>query len=602
MKQTNNAIKFLMAQYRAIFQNAYFKGLATAAVVTMGLAAGQAQAVKGGDVAFTGAEEIPAGQTLIITGNTVSEPDKNLNQYKSFEIAANPTGTFAGDIKIQGGVKASNFIKGNTAIKFTANNLTVAAGDAAHGLTITGQASGKSVAATFNEISITKGDLTLEGAADGKATLQATKISLSSDTANAALLTVGANTITGYDLAKKGAAENTPAPGEAKDLANYTSLELGTNSKLASTASASDATVLNVGSLSINGGDLNVAKGATAATDALTVNLVQGELLNDGKITTVASGTLSVKFAEGDFIKDGTDVEKTLTLTKGTLDLTGGMTLSGDGTLVVTNKLDDLTVKGTAGITLTNKAAYAPKDVATAKAVAGKLPIKIGENGVLDFGSTAANLDALTFGTNAAIASNQIGLDADGIIKGDTLSLTKKLGTEGVVSGKTVNLGDSGAAQSDITIGKIHSSQTLNIGKDVKAKEIVLTAGDVAAINKAHKDVQNEATKKALIKADALAQTGSFGTVEGVSEGKLTIAADGKLDVVNGTWNTNGVDVVLGSGSDAGALNVGAADPALGNDKTAAKLVFGADSVLTLTKGTVTVGSTSNANLLFRKR
>ena len=34
-----------MAQYRAIFQNAYFKGLATAAVVTIGLAAGQAQAV-----------------------------------------------------------------------------------------------------------------------------------------------------------------------------------------------------------------------------------------------------------------------------------------------------------------------------------------------------------------------------------------------------------------------------------------------------------------------------------------------------------------------------------------------------------------------------
>ena len=44
MKQTNNAIKFLMAQYRAIFKNAYFKGLAAAAVVTMGLAAGAAQA------------------------------------------------------------------------------------------------------------------------------------------------------------------------------------------------------------------------------------------------------------------------------------------------------------------------------------------------------------------------------------------------------------------------------------------------------------------------------------------------------------------------------------------------------------------------------
>ena len=44
MKQTNNAIKFLMAQYRAIFKNAYFKGLATAALVTAGLAAGAAQA------------------------------------------------------------------------------------------------------------------------------------------------------------------------------------------------------------------------------------------------------------------------------------------------------------------------------------------------------------------------------------------------------------------------------------------------------------------------------------------------------------------------------------------------------------------------------
>lgn len=45
MKQTNNAIKFLMAQYRAICKNAYFKGLSSALLITAGLAAGQAQAV-----------------------------------------------------------------------------------------------------------------------------------------------------------------------------------------------------------------------------------------------------------------------------------------------------------------------------------------------------------------------------------------------------------------------------------------------------------------------------------------------------------------------------------------------------------------------------
>ena len=47
MKQTNNAIKFLMAQYRAIFKSAYFKGLASAAVVAMGLSIGAAQANQG---------------------------------------------------------------------------------------------------------------------------------------------------------------------------------------------------------------------------------------------------------------------------------------------------------------------------------------------------------------------------------------------------------------------------------------------------------------------------------------------------------------------------------------------------------------------------
>ena len=44
MKQTQNALKFLLAQYRAIFKHAYVKGLASAVLLTAGLAAGQAQA------------------------------------------------------------------------------------------------------------------------------------------------------------------------------------------------------------------------------------------------------------------------------------------------------------------------------------------------------------------------------------------------------------------------------------------------------------------------------------------------------------------------------------------------------------------------------
>ena len=46
MTLSNNAIKFLQAQYRAIFKRAYIKGLATAVLLTAGLAAGQAQALE----------------------------------------------------------------------------------------------------------------------------------------------------------------------------------------------------------------------------------------------------------------------------------------------------------------------------------------------------------------------------------------------------------------------------------------------------------------------------------------------------------------------------------------------------------------------------
>ena len=67
MKQTNNAIKFLMAQYRAIFKNAYFKGLTTALVLTAGLAAGQAQAATN----FTSTDSDIATKDLIINSDGV---------------------------------------------------------------------------------------------------------------------------------------------------------------------------------------------------------------------------------------------------------------------------------------------------------------------------------------------------------------------------------------------------------------------------------------------------------------------------------------------------------------------------------------------------
>ena len=114
MKQTNNAIKFLMAQYRAIFNNAYFKGLATAALVTVAMAAGQAQAnptdlssslVDGngtpvdivtsgdstinssGDKAIAKSITVNAGHTLTTSGSLVSIGDLTLNSGSTLTVS-----------------------------------------------------------------------------------------------------------------------------------------------------------------------------------------------------------------------------------------------------------------------------------------------------------------------------------------------------------------------------------------------------------------------------------------------------------------------------------------------------------------------------------
>ena len=110
MKQTNNAIKFLMAQYRAIFQNAYFKGLATAAVVTMGLAAGQAQAA---DVTETNWVTLEGADNVIENAETLKLSGSSLETAKEFTLSI----TSSGDHVIKSGAataKSATIIYNNT--------------------------------------------------------------------------------------------------------------------------------------------------------------------------------------------------------------------------------------------------------------------------------------------------------------------------------------------------------------------------------------------------------------------------------------------------------------------------------------------------------
>ena len=83
MKISNNALNFLLAQYRAIFKCAYVKGIASAVLLTAGLAAGQAQATdiaQGANswnaVTSTNNVLINDGQTYTFSGG---KPNNNYN-------------------------------------------------------------------------------------------------------------------------------------------------------------------------------------------------------------------------------------------------------------------------------------------------------------------------------------------------------------------------------------------------------------------------------------------------------------------------------------------------------------------------------------------
>ena len=135
MKQTNNAIKFLMAQYRAIFKNAYFKGMASAAVIALGMGMAAAPA----NAAYTDGTTVANGvldpndfatnfsskvheytETISSSNQTVDLSSKDW----SSSLSINSSGwAFTGDLIVTNG--AGLTIEGAESKSLGVHNLTV---------------------------------------------------------------------------------------------------------------------------------------------------------------------------------------------------------------------------------------------------------------------------------------------------------------------------------------------------------------------------------------------------------------------------------------------------------------------------------------------
>ena len=92
MKISNNALNFLLAQYRAIFKRAYVKGIASAVLLTAGLAAGSAQADDIASGAASWDAVTSANNVLINDGQTYTfsggKPNNNYNDITILKMTA----------------------------------------------------------------------------------------------------------------------------------------------------------------------------------------------------------------------------------------------------------------------------------------------------------------------------------------------------------------------------------------------------------------------------------------------------------------------------------------------------------------------------------
>ena len=423
MKLSNNAIKFLMSHYRAIYKNAWVKGLATAALLTAGLTAGQAAnaatplsdlSKPTGDITITGGkdDDVPNNKWV-----SIAVSGKDTLQSPSFNITIAGGATTANSIKANGGAATLKSGKDLTIATEKANGLLVSAADGTNTLT-----------AEFANVYVNKGSLILNEkatAASGSLFAKNFVVGSGSELADGdASITLGKNAVLGKAIA-------------AGNLADLTSVTLNKGGVIQS-AKADGANVegitINAANLNIDGGKLNIVSkdGGTSGAVA-TLNIVQGAM-SDGTISVDKGSTLNVKFADAaTSIKgaDGKEAARSLDLSSGNVTVKGTVVVSGAGTL---SMADDVVFTGDTdtSFTVSGSAADAGK-TATLKVSGVQLKEIVdaskftSENAVISLtGSETVDMSQFSFVAAGSAAKGKIVAKAGTSIEAENIAITSK--------------------------------------------------------------------------------------------------------------------------------------------------------------------------------
>ena len=281
MRNSNHAIKFLLAQYRAIFKRAYIAGLAPAIMLTAALAAGSAQAAN------------------------ITTSDNNFANWTSGD-AVTISGTVSGDfsnkivnsLTIGAGASLSNAESGNSGALFT-NKLTVDGGtltiDNSNQNTIGGNGYGV-LGWNDNENQANIGDgtsiFTVQGAA-AKVNLTKTSIQFKQVNLLDGQITLG----TSFGGDGSGSNWNTAIQAGYDSNSKGTGvMTIGSDGGTGPDITMKSGSLLSANNIEMNGGTITMSGGDQTYTGKNTALIYLSEgnnrvaNFNDGEIKVIASG------------------------------------------------------------------------------------------------------------------------------------------------------------------------------------------------------------------------------------------------------------------------------------------------------------------------
>ena len=568
MKLSNNALNFLLAQYRAIFKRAYAKGIAPAIILTAALAAGSAQAANittstasfddwtiGNDITISGSVSGDFSNKTVnsLTIGAGASLSNNAESGNSAALCTNALTIDGGSLTIDNSKNSSIGNNGYGVLGWNEQADQANIGDGTSIFTVQGDGAKVNLTKTsvqFKRVNLLDGKITL-GSSFGAASsgwVHNTAIQAGYDGEGTGVMTIGSSDGTGPEITMNSG----------------------------STLSANNIE-MNGGTITMNGEGQDYASGTDTALIYLSVG--------DNRVANLKGGAIKVTGNGGIFGPElnfqGTDV---------TIEAGGELAI---GKVTVFNSAS---ASNTSDITFSTGTSVDNQGTLTLHGDTTFNGAELTNVGTVNFSGDSLSLDSATVadlfasGDADAQGSLKLAAGAEVVVTGDTvfdLSALTLSDTDSASSGSLVASGNNTWTQDKVQVGAVYDSANLTLNvKELTAKTAThsgVAANDYAfAIEKGTINVSDRVTlldgsgsskadpdHRIYVIAKDQGTTATLNLVnDGSTQGKLinvdrvyagyaasSMTASGTSTInVDGSWDFGGARLVVNT---SGTVNLG---------------------------------------------